>query len=119
MRFDGRTFDTERDAERLEGQLARVEALMLDGYWRSLATIAAAVSGSEAGVSARLRDLRKTRFGGYIVERRRVTDSLHEYRVVRPASHQGQCPASSPTATFPAEQGMFWEPQTHRPERVR
>jgi hypothetical protein len=84
--FDGATFDSTEDAERLSSQAVRVLALMLDGEWRTLATIADAVSGSEAGVSARLRDLRKVRFGAYQVERRRVEGAhgLHEYRVLLP-----------------------------------
>lgn len=53
---------------RLASQLTRVKALMSDGRARSLREIAEAVGGSEAGVSARLRDLRKQ---GYIVLRKR------------------------------------------------
>lgn len=37
----------------------RVRLLMEDGRWRSLREISGATGGSEAGVSARLRDLRK------------------------------------------------------------
>jgi hypothetical protein len=57
---------------------------MLDGTWRTLEGIRSTVGGSEAGISARLRDLRKPRFGGYGVERRRVSGGLFEYRVLRP-----------------------------------
>ena len=62
----------EADNRRLGRQLVAVRELMLDGAWRSLADIAARVAGSEAGISARLRDLRKPGFGGYLVERRRA-----------------------------------------------
>lgn len=79
--FDGSTFQPERDGERLTRQLDRVKELMLDGQWRSLPQIAALVGGSEAGVSARLRDLRKPRNGAYTVNRRHVADGLHEYQV--------------------------------------
>jgi hypothetical protein len=85
--FDGETFDAARDENRLTTQLEAVKALMLpDGQYRTLAEIAAATGGSEAGVSARLRDLRKPRFGSYRVERRRVPGAagLHEYRVFTP-----------------------------------
>lgn len=71
-RFDGATFDPTLDGVRLTGQLERVRDLMADGAWRTLAEIAAKVEGSEPGVSARLRDLRKPRFGGLAVERKRT-----------------------------------------------
>jgi hypothetical protein len=79
--FDGETFDHERDQARLSGQLARVLALMRDQHWRTLDEIRAVVGGSEAAISARLRDLRKVKFGRYAVERRHVHDGLFEYRV--------------------------------------
>lgn len=83
--FDGATIDQEFDVERLTGQLKRVYQLMSDGQWRTLREIQDIVGGSEAGVSARLRDLRKSRWGGFEVERRRRGDpkqGLHEYRIV-------------------------------------
>lgn len=70
--FDGDTFDPKKDGARLTGQLKKVMELMRDGEWRTLAEIQAKVGGSEAGVSARLRDLRKQKFGTHMVERRRV-----------------------------------------------
>lgn len=81
--FDGRTFNPQKDGERLTAQLATVRSLMLDGQWRTLREIAASVGAPEASISARLRDLRKSRFGGYLVLRRRVDASpgLWEYRV--------------------------------------
>jgi len=62
-------------------QLAKVRSLMLDGQWRSLIEIAAATESPQASVSARLRDLRKAKFGGYTVERRVLARGLFEYRV--------------------------------------
>ncbi|HVY65919.1 MAG TPA: hypothetical protein VHH11_13945 [Gammaproteobacteria bacterium] len=70
-RADGETFDGELDGVRLGAQMARVRALLLDGRWRTLAEIAVATGDPEASVSARVRDLRKPRFGGYDVQRRR------------------------------------------------
>lgn len=86
VRPAGETFDPELDGPRLARQLNRVKTLMLDGHWRTLRQIAYVVGGSEAGISARLRDLRKPKFGGYLVERRRSRDAaadagLWEYRV--------------------------------------
>lgn len=69
--FDGDTYDRARDHARLEGQLRRVFELMRDGRWRTLAQIAAATTSPEGSVSARLRDLRKPKFGAFRVDRRR------------------------------------------------
>lgn len=87
LRFDGETYEAEHDRERLRGQLERVRRLMVDGQWRSLRQIAAVVGGTEAAVSARLRDLRKERFGSWEVERRALGSrdrGLFSYRVLPP-----------------------------------
>lgn len=84
--FDGRTIDHEKDHGRLAAQLARVRTLMLDSAWRTLPEIEAITHDPQASVSARLRDLRKEKFGGYTVERRRRSEGLHEYRVLMPKS---------------------------------
>lgn len=84
VRFDGETYNPARDEARLTSQLDRVYAVMTDGRWRYLSEIAERVDGSEASVSARLRDLRKPRFGGYTIERRYVADGLWEYRMLPP-----------------------------------
>jgi hypothetical protein len=84
--FDGDTFVQEADGVRLAGQLERVRGLMIDLKWRTLGEIAAAIgAGSEAAVSARLRDLRKQKFGGHVVNRRRRGEAkrgLFEYQLV-------------------------------------
>lgn len=80
--FDGETYDHDRDNGRLRRQLGLVRDLMSDGEWRTLEKIAAATESPEPSVSARLRDLRKAKFGGYIVQRRYVSRGLFEYRVV-------------------------------------
>jgi uncharacterized protein (DUF2132 family) len=81
--FDGDTFDGELDGTRLRTLLMRVHRLMHDGEWRTLRRIMMACGGSEASVSARLRDLRKARWGAHTVERRRHPDAdgLWLYRV--------------------------------------
>ena len=79
---DGATYDHDRDGLRLHKQHNRVLALMRDGCWRTLAQIAAGTNDPEASVSARLRDLRKPRFGSYNVERRYAGEGLWEYRIV-------------------------------------
>lgn len=85
MDFDGGTVEPELDAPRLGALLTAVRDLMRDGQWRTFAEIQSAIGmGSEGGISARLRDLRKERFGSYTVERRRrgvPSDGLFEYRI--------------------------------------
>jgi len=72
---------TPKDEKRLGRLLDRVRDLMANGAWRTLREIADACGGSEASVSARLRDFRKAQNGSLTVERRRVTDGMWEYRV--------------------------------------
>jgi hypothetical protein len=79
--FGGDTFDADRDFARLKTQLGRVFKLMSDGRWRTLAEIQKECGGSEAACSARLRDLRKPKFGGHIVEHRCVKEGLWTYRL--------------------------------------
>ena len=79
--FDGETFDPEQDTVRLTGQLARVYTVMSDGLWRTLSELKNLAGGSEAGVSARLRDLRKRKWGAQTVNRRRRSEGLWEYQL--------------------------------------
>ena len=79
--FDGETYDHALDNIRLSTQLCRVRDLMLDGQWWSLKELSAVIEGSEAGISARIRDLRKERFGGFIINKRRRTTGTWEYRM--------------------------------------
>jgi hypothetical protein len=79
--FDGATFNRQRDGARLRGQLDAVRGALLSGGWWTLARLAVAAQGSEASVSARLRDLRKTKFGAYDIERRYVANGVWEYHL--------------------------------------
>ena len=63
---------------------------MKDGCWRTLAEIHAIVRrGSEASISARLRDFRKRQWGQNAVNRRwrgEAALGIHEYQlIVKPA----------------------------------
>jgi len=81
---DGLTYSQQDDKDRLKSQFSRVKKLMRDGEWRTLTDIQQAVGGSEAGISARLRDLRKSRNGTNLVDKRRrgaPGDGLYEYRL--------------------------------------
>ena len=81
LAFDGVTYDAPRDHERLKGQLQSVFELMKDERWRTLETIKGLCGGSDASVSARLRDLRKTKYGSHQVDRRHRVGGIWEYRV--------------------------------------
>lgn len=79
MRFDGATYDHARDSGRLGDQMAAVYEFMKSGKYWTLAEIAAATGAPESSVSARLRDLRKPRFGGHCVDRQYVCKGLFAY----------------------------------------
>lgn len=81
MPFGGETYEPAVDRERLFAQLQRVRDFMKDGQWRTLQEISDVTSDPPASVSARLRDLRKPRFGSRCVERRRRSRGLFEYRL--------------------------------------
>lgn len=91
-RFDGQTIVPALDNKRLTGQWKAVFELISDGKWRTLVEIKQemwfryGIAASEAGVSARTRDLRKERYGGHTVNRRRrgaAERGLHEYQLIR------------------------------------
>lgn len=86
MRFNGPCYDPAVDKNRLENQLKKVYALMIDGNWRSLAEISKIIEEPEASVSAQLRHLRKPRFGSYVINKRRRFDGygLWEYQLLKP-----------------------------------
>lgn len=75
---DGDTYDHERDGQRLATLQARVADAMGSGDWWSLQSLAHATRGSEASVSARLRDLRKR---GHVIEKRYAHRGLWLYRM--------------------------------------
>ena len=79
--FDGLTFNHARDDMRLRKQLDAVRSVMMSGGWWTLARLSEQAHGSEASVSARLRDLRKTKFGGYTIDRRYVENGIWEYHM--------------------------------------
>lgn len=82
--FDGAFYIPGLDEKRLSSQLQRVLELMLDHNWRTLTEIKTVVGGSEAGLSARLRDLRKPEHGCFMIEKRRrgrPENGLFEYRL--------------------------------------
>ncbi len=79
--FDGMTYLRDRDGARLNAQLARVLEALKDHDWHTLDALEKVTEAPQASISARIRDLRKAKFGGYRVERRYLHDGLWEYRL--------------------------------------
>ncbi len=79
--FDGETYVEGLDKVRLTSQLRKVYEAMSDGQWRTLRALSRITGSSESSVSARLRDLRKQKFGGRDILRERVSKGLYHYRV--------------------------------------
>jgi hypothetical protein len=72
---DGTTYDPSLDRERLNRQARLVydqlERYARIGQWLTLGELQTITRQPQASISARLRDLRKPRFGGLTIERRR------------------------------------------------
>ena len=85
----GPSYDEWVDGARVRRQMEQIRDFMLLGGWCTLAEISQELGAPEASASAQLRHLRKTRFGGYIVKKRRRTSGTWEYRVL-PAPPPGQ-----------------------------
>lgn len=82
LHFDGRTIGADPDAPRRLGrQLAAVSEAMADGGWWTVAALKERCGGSDSSVTARIRDLRKDRFGGWNVEREHRGNGVWVYRL--------------------------------------
>lgn len=80
----GPAYDDAKDGARIGKQMDHIRWFMLGhGGWRTLAEIEKAIGYPQASISAQLRHLRKPRFGGYEVEKRRRGNQW-EYRVLPP-----------------------------------
>lgn len=80
--FDGATYRTHRDYERLGAQARRVWDAMSDGKPHTLAELHALTNDPEASISARLRDFRKEQWGGHEVEHRNLGAGTWTYRLL-------------------------------------
>lgn len=82
--FGGETYEPVRDYQRLRGQLLNVYTVMLDGKPHTLSELSEQCKGSEASVSARIRDLRKEAYGAHNVIRENLGGGRHTYRLALP-----------------------------------
>lgn len=80
----GKTFSRARDGERLSRQARAVWNAMRDKRWRTLPELASVLGEPQQSISARLRDLRKPRFGGLDVQRQYAGNGVWAYRVLTP-----------------------------------
>lgn len=78
----GITYEPKRDRKRLNKQAIAVFQFMSDHEWHSLRDISEATGAPEASASARLRDFRSEKFGGFNVERRHLSKGLWQYRML-------------------------------------
>lgn len=81
--FDGHTYSPDRDHHRLARQMREVSDILSDFEWHTLSDISSRTGHPEASVSARIRDLRKPKFGSHTIEREYVSRGLFRYRMVR------------------------------------
>lgn len=77
----GSAYSRQVDGRRVAVQMASIRGLMGDVVFRTLQDIEDATGYPQASISAQLRHLRKLRFGGATVEKRRVSAGLWAYRV--------------------------------------
>ena len=85
--FDGATYNPALDEQRLRTLLGRVFNALAEGEWQTLARLVTEAGGTTASVSARIRDLRKSKHGGWIVDKRRIAtkrSGTWEYRMRNP-----------------------------------
>ena len=85
--FDGPDYSAELDHSRLTGQIERVYNAMASHEWLTLDEIHSRTGDPQASISAQLRHLRKPRFGGLTINKRRrgeATNGLYEYQLGAP-----------------------------------
>jgi hypothetical protein len=86
--FDGGTYSERLDRVRLLSQLDYVRDFLLQHGWVTLYLISQELEYPESSVSARIRDLRKEKFGGFKVVRRRKSEGTFEYKIELPEYKQ-------------------------------
>lgn len=85
LKFDGSAYDPVHDQIRLTGQLQKIFSLMRNGRWMTLPEIEQATGYMSSSISAQLRNLRKEKFGGHTIEKRRRGEpgrGIWEYKLI-------------------------------------
>jgi hypothetical protein len=83
---DGHTYSHDEDYLRLNRQAKRVFEAMADGLWHRPRELERLTEDNWSSINARLRDLRKAKFGGWDVQKRRLPSGLFEYRLAGKAA---------------------------------
>lgn len=78
---DGETYNPEFDYDRLNKQMKTIWRVVNDGKWHTLPEVEERTGVTSASAGARIRDLRKARFGRHDVQRKYLGDGLYAYRV--------------------------------------
>lgn len=84
----GPAYDSVLDGERIRRQMQTIKEYMLQEEWKTLQEMENMLHYPQASISAELRHLRKVRFGGYAVDKRRrqcAVGKVWEYRVRVPS----------------------------------
>jgi hypothetical protein len=80
--FDGAVYVKERDYNRLAKNHWKLRDLMQDQVYRTLAQISDLTQIPPASVSAGLRDFRKAKFGGHVLNRKYLGNGLYSYQLI-------------------------------------
>lgn len=83
MKQDRAAYDPEADKDRRRKQLGRVYSVLRDGLWHGLPELTERAGGLATSVSARIRDLRKPKFGGREIQARCFGRNVWKYRMAR------------------------------------
>lgn len=103
--FDGETV-SRKDAPALTRQLERVFAYFDDGKWHTLFDAERDLGIPHGSISARLRDLRKQRFGAHTVKRaRRIGTRTYEYKLIVNEAGRGMIAHAAPATVRAAQRG--------------
>lgn len=79
--FDGESYEPGQDHKRLRAQLVKLKTIMSDGGWHTLDELALELGCKEQSASARIRDLRKSKYGAHVVKRERIEGGLFRYQL--------------------------------------
>jgi hypothetical protein len=71
------------DRKRLKSQRSGVWNILRDHRWHPLTIFKQKVKGSDSSITARIRDARKKKYGGHIIQCARDAAGVYRYRLVR------------------------------------